>query len=231
MNQPGKVLVTGSSGYVGNYLLKAIAKQNPSTACIGMSRSGKVRTGEQATAALENVRYLAADCLKPDSFQEELEDVDAVVHCVGALFEIKGMTYDAMNRDSCINMAFELNKLAKAKDQTRNFVMISSAKAPFFAPRYLSSKEQAEEYLKQKCASLRPTIIKPGVILNSEHRWWGGPVGAGNDAAWWLHESLCKSVLPQGVTNAVDFLIPARSTQLTTIEHFVLQGIKGECEH
>ena len=45
-------------------------------------------------------------------------------------------------------MAFELNKLAKAKDQTRNFVMISSAKAPFFAPRYLSSKEQAEEYLK-----------------------------------------------------------------------------------
>ena len=74
-----------------------------------MSRSGKERWGEQETAALENVRYLAADCLKPLTFQEELADVDAVVHCVGALFESKEMTYDAMNRDSCINMANELN--------------------------------------------------------------------------------------------------------------------------
>ena len=38
-----KVLVTGSSGYVGNYLLKSIARRNPAVQCIGMSRSGKVR--------------------------------------------------------------------------------------------------------------------------------------------------------------------------------------------
>ena len=174
---------------------------------------------------------MAGDCLKPSTFQQALADVDAVVHCVGLLFETKGLTYTAVNRDSCINMAYELNEYAKTAGKKRNFVMISSAKAPFFAPRYLSTKEEAEKYLLDECAYLQPTIIKPGVILNTEHRWWGVGVGAGNDAVWWLNETLIKTIMPKKVTDATDFLIPARSTQLSTIEHFTLKGIKGECEY
>ena len=75
-----------------------------------MSRSGKARSGETVTGSLDNVTYLAADCLKPSSFEGALADVDAVVHCVGNLFEINGMTYEGMNRDTCMNMAYELNK-------------------------------------------------------------------------------------------------------------------------
>jgi len=223
-----KVLVTGSSGYVGNYLLKNIALKNPTVQCVGMSRRGTPRKGEPKTATLKNVSYLEGDCLKPASFENELADVDAVVHTVGALFEINGMTYDAHNRDSCINMAYTLERFARESNERRNFVMISSAKAPFFAPRYLSSKVEAENYLLEKCKNLQPTIIKPGVVLNTEHRWWGGPVGMGNDLAWWLDKTLVKSLAPQAVVDATDFLIPARSTQLTTIEHFVLAGIHGE---
>ena len=81
------------------------------------------------------------------------------------------------------------------------------------------------------CNHLQPTIIKPGVVLNSEHRWWGAPLGAGNDLAWWIDATLCKPILPNAVTDKFDFLIPARSTQLKTIEHFTLQGITGKCEH
>ena len=207
-----KVLVTGSSGYVGNYLLKAIARNHPEVHCIGMSRSGTVRKGESKTAQLDNVSYVAGDCLKPSSFENTIADVDAVVHCVGALFETKGLTFEMMNRDTCINMAFEMQKAAQKEDKKRNFVMISSAKAPFFAPRYLTTKEEAERYLLNECSQLRTTIIKPGVVLNPEHRWWGTPVGAGNDLVWWLDEKLCRSVLPTAVTDATDFLIPARST-------------------
>ena len=112
-----------------------------------MSRSGGVRKGETRTGSLNNVSFIAGDCLKPNSFKDELKDVDAIVHTVGALFESGGMTYDAHNRDSCINMAYELQKLAMESDHKRNFVLLSSAKAPFFAPRYLSSKEEAEKYL------------------------------------------------------------------------------------
>ena len=180
-----------------------------------MSRSGAVRKGESKTGQLENVSYIAGDCLKPSTFQNALADVDSVVHCVGALFEMRGMTFDGMNRDTCINMAFELNNYARegAKDGVkRNFVMISSAKAPFFAPRYLTTKEEAERYLLEKCGSLNTTIIKPGVVLNTEHRWWGGPVGMGNDLAWWVDTKICKNILPKSVIDATDFLIPARST-------------------
>ena len=91
--------------------------------------------------------YISGDCLKPSSFQSALADVDSVVHCVGALFEMRGLSFEMMNRDTCINMAYELNNYAKEEKQTRNFVMISSAKAPFFAPRYLTTKEEAERYL------------------------------------------------------------------------------------
>ena len=64
-----KVLVTGSSGYVGNYLLKAIARAHPEIQCVGMSRSGQVRKGEAKTGQLENVSYVAGDCLKPSTFE------------------------------------------------------------------------------------------------------------------------------------------------------------------
>ena len=108
--------------------------------------------------------------------------------------------------------------------------MISSAKAPFFAPRYLSSKQEAEKYLLEQCSLLRPTIIRPGVVLNQEHRWWGTAVGAGNDLVYWIDKKICRNVLPKAVTDATDFLIPAISTQLTTIEHFAVKGVLGENE-
>ena len=64
-----KVLVTGSSGYVGNYLLKNIALKNPTMQCVGMSRRGTPRKGEPKTATLHNVSYIEGDCLKPGSFE------------------------------------------------------------------------------------------------------------------------------------------------------------------
>ena len=107
-----KVLVTGSRGYVGNYLLKNIAWKYPKIQCIGMSRSGRVRKGETRTGTMHNVTYVQGDCLSPNSFKDELEDVDAVIHAVGCLFEINGLSHDGSNRDSCINMAHEFQKHA-----------------------------------------------------------------------------------------------------------------------
>ena len=60
--------MTGSSGYVGNYLLKKIAIENENIECIGMSRSGKVRNKEYETHMMENVRYVKGNCLEVDTF-------------------------------------------------------------------------------------------------------------------------------------------------------------------
>ena len=61
-----KVLVTGSSGFVGNYIMKTLATKYPSLAVVGMSRSGKPR--EQSTANLSNVQYIQGNCLLPETF-------------------------------------------------------------------------------------------------------------------------------------------------------------------
>lgn len=108
-----KVLVTGATGYVGNYLLKSIARQYPSVQCIGLSRRGTVRKGETKTQTYDNVSFVAGDCLKPSTFQQTVADVDAVVHTVGILFEGSGTTYEAYNRDTVLNVAYELNQAAR----------------------------------------------------------------------------------------------------------------------
>lgn len=104
-----KVMVVGSSGFVGNYVLKTLAMKYPDLEVVGMSRSGLAR--EQETANLPNVTYVRGDCLDPDTFRDHLEDVDGVIHTVGTLIEKKNnpkLTYQAMNRDAAINVASEL---------------------------------------------------------------------------------------------------------------------------
>lgn len=135
-----KILITGSSGYVANYLILNLAKKYPQATVIGMSRSGKPRN-QSAVSGLKNVEYMAGNCLEPETFKDALKDVDACIHTVGTLIENKKnpqLTYQAMNADTAINMARELN--ATATEAKKNFVMISSAKAPPFLPEYITTK-------------------------------------------------------------------------------------------
>ena len=127
-------------------------------------------------------------------------------------------------------MAGILEKLACEEEKKRNFVMISSAKAPFFLPSYLSTKVEAEDFLIDCCPDLNVTIIKPGVIVNDKYRWWSTPVSKANDLVYAIQEKGLKKVMPNMLTNVIDPLFPAPSTQLTTIAHFALKGIKGENE-
>ena len=74
---------------------------------------------------------MKGNCLNPSTFKDSLHDVDGIIHSVGAFFEDKSnpcLTYEAMNRDTAINMARELNELA-SEDEQRKFVMISSSEA------------------------------------------------------------------------------------------------------
>ena len=92
---------------MGNYLLKALAKKFPKIECIGLSRSGKVRHGELDTDLYNNVKFVSANVLHRNTFENLLVDADAVVHSIGTLLEGKTpeSSYEAMNRDSCTNVA------------------------------------------------------------------------------------------------------------------------------
>ena len=111
-----------------------------------MSRSGAARNAK-ISAGFSNVEYVKGNCLHPDSFNDTVQDVDAVVHTVGALVPhwAPERDYKAMNRDSCINMARALNDTTSGAN--KNFVMISSAKAPPGLSEYITTKREAELYL------------------------------------------------------------------------------------
>ena len=83
MSKVNKVLVTGSSGYVANYIMKQLATSYPEIQVLGMSRSGRAR--EEYMRSLKNVKYFQGNCLKPETFREQLSDVDAIIHTVGTL--------------------------------------------------------------------------------------------------------------------------------------------------
>lgn len=78
-----------------------------------MSRTGKPRN--KTTSEFKNIEYTAGNCLEPESFRDVLQDVDGCIHTVGTLIENKKnpqLTYQAMNADTAINMARELNATA-----------------------------------------------------------------------------------------------------------------------
>lgn len=221
-----KIMVTGSSGYVGNYIMKTLAKKYPEVIVVGMSRSGLPR--EDETAKLENVEYVRGDCLDPESFREHLHDVDGVIHCVGTLIEKRNnpkLTYDAMNRDSAINVAAELQDIAEQKKEHRTFVLLSSEKAPPFLDRYLTSKFEAEQFVIEECPNIKSTMVRPGFIVDKEMRWWSIPLSWGVDMAWWLGENVNKK-MPFG--SYLDFLYPAKSVKLSTVAHFCIEGVEGK---
>ena len=78
-----KILVVGSTGKVGNYLMYSLAKKYPQAAIVGMSRNRRPR--DEETARLSNVSYVRGDALDPYSFREHIEDVNSVVHCIQTL--------------------------------------------------------------------------------------------------------------------------------------------------
>ena len=52
-----------------------------------------------------------------------------------------------MNRDTAINVARMLNTYAGDAGTKRNFVLISSEKAPAFLSEYLTTKLEAEAFI------------------------------------------------------------------------------------
>ena len=141
-------MVTGCTGYVANFIIIELAKKYPMLEIIGMSRQGKARTPE-IMHRYHNVSYVKGNCLEPSTYKDLVQDVDGCIHTVGTLIDNKKkphLSYSAMNRDTAIFTAKELN-LSASPDKKKTFVYLSSAKPPPFLEEYITSKIEAEQYL------------------------------------------------------------------------------------
>ena len=173
-----RILITGGSGYVGNYILKTSALRYSNLEHLAMSRRGTLRQGDDITSRLSNVKAVQGDCLKPDTYPVELADCDAIIHAVGTLIEGKTYetSYNGMNRDSCIKIAEKFNQYAGEKGVRKPFVLISSEKPPPFLSAYQTSKLEAEDYIVNECPHLDPYILRPGFVVDKADRSWSIPL-------------------------------------------------------
>ena len=103
---------------------------------------------------------------------------------------------EALNRDSCINVA----KLAK-KDT--NFVFISAADtiAPMFK-KYSDMKGEAEAYLL-KDENIKPVILRPGLVWHQNQRQWSFPLKVVTDLGYLVNRDIVSKVAPGSLSNVL----------------------------
>jgi nucleoside-diphosphate-sugar epimerase len=179
-----KVLITGSTGFVGQLLVRTIQAQ-------GHDVVRAVRQAQPDSVLISNV-----DC--NTSWLEALKGCDSVVHLAARVHVMNDKSTDPLREFRCVNVEGTVHLARQAATAgVRRFVFLSSVKvngeatqegqpftaddAPAPADPYGVSKHEAEQALRQIAADtgmevviIRPPLVYgPGVKANFESmmRW------------------------------------------------------------
>lgn len=149
-----KVLVLGGNGYVGSHVCKeALGKGFP---VMSLSRSGRPGVHEPWA---DSVTWVRGDLFEPAKWENELDDVSAVISCVGGFG-----SNDQMRK---INGKANIEAInAAAESGVKRFVYISAHNfgLPSFVMRgYYEGKRSAEDELLRKFP-YSGVILRPGFI-------------------------------------------------------------------
>ena len=133
-----KVLITGSSGYIGSHLIKMLEKEYE---VYGLDV--RPPQAEMANFMQVNINQL---------FNIE-EEFDVVIHLAALVrvgeSELKPIQYYITNLNGTMNV---VNKI-----KTRNFIFASTGLAEYCYDPYGTSKKAAEDVVKEFCTLHRPT--------------------------------------------------------------------------
>lgn len=154
-----KVFLTGSTGFVGNEILKVLQNKGHTTVAL-------VRDLNKARN-IKNVIYVKGDILKPESYEEHIKGCDAIINLVGIIREYpkKGITFENLHYQATkkiVDVAYSQN--------VKRFIQMSANGTRADAlSEYHKTKFMAEEYIKSK--GLDYTIFRPSVIYGPDDRF------------------------------------------------------------
>jgi len=151
-----RVLVTGATGYVGSYILRALLDT-------GHTPRALVR-GSAADLAVEDadLEVVRGDVTEPSSLTDCIEDCDAVIHLVGILEErpSRGVTYERLHVDGTRHVV-----TAAREAGVRCFVHMSANGARADGgTAYQETKWRAEQ-LVTDAAFDHWTIFRPSLLF------------------------------------------------------------------
>lgn len=215
-----KVLITGSSGFLGSALINALHADANKFELIAVLR--------KPLSEIRALQMVFKSDLGPDAdYKDDLQGVSFVVHCAARVHVMNDQSADTLAEFRAVNVKGSLNLARQAAAAgVKRFIFISSikvngeetqvgrafAESDASSPQdpYGISKHEAEQGLRQIAAEtgmevviIRPPLVYgPGVkanfaaLMKAVKRGWPLPLGA-------IHNQ--RSLI--GLDNLVDFII------------------------
>lgn len=223
------VTVLGGTGFVGKQCIYRLLKTTDSL-IISISRSGKLDFSgykDLTSEEKERVTNLKGTALNQSDVVESLEKSSAVIHSIGTLIS----TAPKEDPRSYNKLIYETTKIASDVLKRRNsgdkvnFVYISAERGLPFPLSiafggYIESKRKAEKELLSN-DKINAYILRPGVIVDKDHRLWSVPLGTGVN----IVNSIESKLGLKKVGETLNF--PSRGTQLDVLAKFSVDGCMG----
>jgi len=215
-----KIFITGGTGFVGSFLLPSLLEKGHDVTTVGTSGSHRLKGGK-------NFHYISADTTKTGKWQEELENVDAVINLAGRnIFKYWTKRYKQQIYDSRI---LTTRNLVEALPSDKNIILCSTSAAGYYGNRgdeLLTEKvSPGKDFLAKVCIDWekeaykardkgpRVTILRFGVVLGRDggalakmipafRFYTGGPLGGGMQWFPWIHIN--------DLMSAIDFILEHR---------------------
>ena len=143
------ILLAGATGYLGNYIAKALVENQYNTKLIARSVQ-KLQALERKT-----VKIVKAEVTQPETLKGICEGVTTVISTVGITRQKEGLTYMDVDYQANINL---LNEAKKAG--VKKFIYVSAINGNKY--RHLKIFEAKEKFVDAlKASGLDYTIIRP----------------------------------------------------------------------
>jgi nucleoside-diphosphate-sugar epimerase len=149
---PGRVFVTGGSGFVGTAVIEVLLAR-------GYFVNALVNRGDLSVTS-ERLRVVRGDLFDDPALDDGLRDCEAVIHLVGIIAEkrSKGLTFQRIHVEGTKRVVD-----AAKRAGVRRYVHVSAlGTRPGAASEYHKTKWAAEEYVR--AGGLDWTILRPSMI-------------------------------------------------------------------
>jgi uncharacterized protein YbjT (DUF2867 family) len=150
-----RVFLTGSTGFVGKHVARALLARGFLVRCL-------VRPGsEHELKGFESIDRVPGDVMEPDDLVPSAEGCAAIVHLVGIIREqpSRGATFERLHAQATRNML----ALARKAGVPRYVQMSALGARPGARARYHQTKWEAEEAVR--ASGLDWTIFRPSIIF------------------------------------------------------------------
>jgi len=200
-----KIVMTGSSGFVGRHLARTLLQTGHTVTGLGLSR-------QPGAIEHDHFRFLQADTSQPGDWQGALEDAEAVINLAGAnIFKRWNKKYKQLIYDSRI---LTTRNLVDALPAGRDIVFCSTSAAGYYGHQgdrqLVESSPPGDDFLAQVCRDwekearagkkkgARVVTTRFGVVLEQGggalatmlplyRLGLGGRIGSGRQWFPWIH--------------------------------------------